>query len=55
MIILEVSRKLGERKHVIVIDDQLDEDKESFLLEEFNTRRVFVFKDFSEENYPDIS
>jgi hypothetical protein len=38
-------------KHVFVIDDQLNESEESFLVEAFKNSRVFVFQDFSKDNY----
>ena len=38
-----------------MIDDQLNQDEESFLTEAFKDRRVFVFQDFSMDNYEEIS
>ena len=38
-----------------MIDDQLNEEEESFLVEAFKDRRVFVFQDFSMDNYEEIS
>jgi len=38
-----------------VIQDQLNESEDSFLVEALEDRQVFVFQDFSIENYIDIS
>jgi hypothetical protein len=38
-----------------VIQDQLNESEDSFLVEALEDIQVFVFQDFSIENYIDIS